>query len=108
MTTYLYEDGYAAAQVTERREARAMADVLQLGTFPAAWYERLVILRAYIIACLECAKSPDDMWSTKLSAYRKEFDTALTQARAAQAALVAASTPGASGASVFSVELFRG
>lgn len=108
MTTYLYADGYIAAQVTDDREARAIADVAQLGTLPAAWVARLGILRAYVITCLECAKSPDDMWSTKLSAYRKEFDAALPQARAAQAAAVAAESPAASGASLFSVELFRG
>lgn len=108
MTTYLYTDGYCASQVTQDREDRAIADVAQLGAFPSTWVDRLCILRAYIITALECAKSPDDMWSTKLSAYRKEFDSALPQARAAQAAAIAASSPAASGASIFSVELFRG
>lgn len=105
MTTYTYADGYVAAQVTADREARAIADVAQLGTLPAAWVQRLCILRAYVIACLECAKSPEDMWSTKLAFYRKEYDQTLPQARAAQAVIDAAAN--SNGASLFSVELFR-
>lgn len=105
-----YLDGYLAALVTEAREAQAIADVTVYGTLPTAWVTRLVILRAYIVTCLECQKAPDDTFGAKLAAYRKEFDGTLGLARQAQAAVDAASTTnapqGASGA-YFSVELHR-
>jgi len=103
--TYTYTDGYIAAQVDPTREARAVADVAQLGTLPVTWVQRLVVLRAYVITCMECAKSPEDMWSTKLAFYRKEYDSTLPQARAAQAVIDAAAN--SNSASIFSVELFR-
>lgn len=46
MTTHTYSDGYVATQVTVDREDRAMADIAQLGNFPASWFARLTILRA--------------------------------------------------------------
>lgn len=108
MTTYTYSDAYISPQVTLDRENRAMVDVAQLGTFPDTWAQRLTVLRAYITTCIECAKSPDDMWTTKLSAYRKEFDSALPQARAAQAAIDAQSNTLKGGSSVFTCDLQRG
>lgn len=90
MTTYLYSDAYLAPLVTQDRESRAIADIAAYGTFPADWTERLVRLRAYVIVCLESAKAPDDLFTAKLSAYRKEFDQALPLARAAQDAVNAA------------------
>jgi|GEM_PF-1509878 len=107
--TQTYADGYLAALVTVDRETRATADVTALGTFPAAWVTRLVILRAYIIACIECQKSPDDTFSAKLSSYRKEYAEALPQARAAQqAADLAADGVSLGVSSIFTVALERG
>lgn len=103
-----YTDGYIATQITPEREARAMADVADLGTLPAAWVARLTVLRAYVITCLECAKSPDDMWTTKLSAYRKEYDSTLQHGRAAQSLIDAASTTPGFGTGVFTCEIARG
>lgn len=103
-----YADGYLAPLVTEARETQAAADVAQLGTFPAAWVTRLTILRAYIITCLEGMKAPDDVFASKLAAYRKEFDSALPQARAAQqAAEAAAGTAPTGGGGVFVIDLQR-
>lgn len=87
MLTYTYTDAYLAPLVTQDRETRARAEVAAYGTFPADWTERLVRLRAYVITCLESAKAPDDLFATKLAAYRKEFDQQLPLARAAQDAL---------------------
>ena len=106
--TYTYPDQYLRRQVTEEREARAVADVADLGTLPATWVQRLVVLRAYVLTCLECQEKPDDLFAAKLTTYRKEFDSALSLARSAQSA-ASAQTGGAAsgGGSFFSVELFR-
>lgn len=106
--TYPYADGYLAPHVTPARERQAIADVGDAGVFPAAWVQRLVILRAYIITCLECQKSAEDMFSAKLASYRKEYADALTQARAAQlAAEDAAGTPHTGSAGIFTIQLER-
>jgi hypothetical protein len=107
---HAYLDGYLSTLVTEARETQAIADVEVYGTLPAAWVTRLVILRAYVITCLECQKAPDDTFAAKLSAYRKEFDTVLVMARQAQTAIDAANTAnapqGASGG-YFTMEIHR-
>lgn len=81
--TYTYTDAYLKGQVTEARENIAEADVDAIATFSAAWKEKLTILRAYIIVCLECQAQPDDLFSQKLKHYRTEFDAQLAQAKAA-------------------------
>ena len=108
MTTHTYNDGYVASYVTADREDRAMIEVAQLGTLPSAWVDRLTILRAYILTCIECSKTPDDTWTAKLSAYRKEYDAALPQARTAQAVIDAQSKTLTGGASIFTCDLQRG
>jgi hypothetical protein len=79
---YTYADVYLSAQA-ESREDRAIADVAQIGTFAQEWLDRLVPLRAYVLTCQECMNSGDDVFSAKLAAYRKEFDSTLSQAKAA-------------------------
>ena len=103
-----YTDGYIAPQITPAREARAMADIADLGTLPAAWVARLTVLRAYVITCLECTKASEDMWNIKLSAYSKEYTSTLQQARSAQSLIDAASTTPGFGAGVFTCEIARG
>lgn len=100
-----YADAYLAPLVTQAREDQAASEIAMLGTFPDEWTSRLTVLRAYIITCTESMKSSDDTFAAKLSAYRKEFDAALPQARSAQASVDADTTSG--GSSVFSVELER-
>lgn len=105
---HTYADAYLAAHVTEARETQAAAEVAMLGALPNDWVARLTVLRAYVITCTECMKAPDDTWASKLSAYRKEFDSALPQARAAQqAALATAGTAPTGGGGVFMVDLQR-
>lgn len=101
---HAYHDAYLAALVTDERETRAAAEVAQLGDFPADWLARLVVLRTYILTCLESQRMADDTFSVKLAAYRKDFDAALPAARAAQDA----ESPSAGMGSVFSIELQRG
>lgn len=102
MTTLTYPDAYLAKFCTIEREARAFADVDNLGAFAADWRDRLTVLRCYILACLENQADGEDLFTAKLKTYRAEFDVTLVQARNA-----AAQTDGADGALIFSMELER-
>lgn len=105
---YAYHDNYLAALMTEERETRAITEVQAYGTFPTAWAERLIVLRAYVLTCLECQQAPDDLFSTKIGTYRKEFDMVLPLARAAQIAAEAAEGNAPSGgASWFTLDVQR-
>jgi hypothetical protein len=106
---YPYADPYLAPHITGAREDAAYAAVSALGTLPDYWVERLTTLQAYLIACAECMKAADDVFSAKLGAYRKAYDLALPQARAAQRVAddAAGITPVGSG-SLFTVDLQRG
>lgn len=103
---YAYADAYLARLVTPEREARATTEVADLGTLPAAWVARLIPLRAYVLTCIECQQAPDDLFSSKLPAYRKEYEAALASARLAQALVNASAGRGGSG-STFTVPLYR-
>jgi hypothetical protein len=107
--TYFYPDAYLQPLITEPREQRAASDVADLGALPEAWLPRLVVLRAYVITCLESQRTADDLFGVKLTQYRKEFTDALAQARAHQAAAdAAAGRPGGFGAGCGVVQLERG
>lgn len=81
--TYTYTDAYLKGQVTEARENLAEADVDAIATFSATWKQKLSIIRAYIIVCLECQAQPDDLFAQKLKHYRQEWEAQLAQAKAA-------------------------
>lgn len=103
-----YADGYLARHVTTEREQRAAEFVAALGTLPTEpydWVRDLTVLRAYIITCMECQAEPDDVFASKLSSYRKDFDAALVRARTAQAQ--ADATAGTTPAALFSVPISR-
>jgi len=82
-TTNTYHDAYLVKHCTQVREERAYDDVDALGTFSAQWRDKLAVLRCFVIVCLECQSEPDDLYGAKLKHYRTEFETLLTQARAA-------------------------
>lgn len=108
VTSYPYADAYLARHVTPTRETQAIQEVGEAGTFPDAWVARLVVLRAYIITCLECQQSPEDLFTAKLASYRREYTDALQQARAAQQAADAlAGTAATGGAGIFTLSLER-
>jgi hypothetical protein len=110
--TYTYTDQYLTRHVTEAIEARALADVAELGDMPTGtdYAEKLTIIRAYIIVCLESQAEADDLYVTKLKSYRSEYDSLLKKARAAQtaASVEAAATSGTSSAGFFTVPILRG
>ena len=100
--TLTYDDAYLKDRITDPLEVRAAQEVddMRIGAIADNVRERLVILRAYIIVCLEHQANPDDLYAAKLKNYRAEFDAALARARA--------SVPDAAGSSfVFSVPLER-
>lgn len=101
-TKNTFHDAYLAKHCTESRELRAYADVDALGTFAADWRDKLAVARTYVIACLECQSSPDDLFGAKLKHYRTEFDSTLSQARSA--------TPDVDGnpLPIFSMPILRG
>jgi hypothetical protein len=87
MTIYYgdaFNDAYLAKFCTSDRQVRATADVATVGTFPAAWEQRLVVCRTYILACQEHQAEADDLFSVKLKTYRGEWDRILPLAQAAQ------------------------
>ena len=81
-----YTDAYLKNRVTDTIEYRAYADVDNIATFPAEWRNRLVVIRAYIITCLEQSASEGDAYASKLKDYRKEFEFVMNQAKNALAA----------------------
>jgi hypothetical protein len=81
-----YTDCYLARGVTDSIETRAFADVDELGDFTTEWRDRLTVIRAYILTCLEKGAESDDTYAMKLTQYRKEFDFLLGQAKRAQKA----------------------
>jgi hypothetical protein len=80
---YTYTDAYLSPLVTADRTARAESDVDAIGAFATEWRDKLVVLRSYILICLDSQKSAEDPFAVKLSAYRKEWEATLAQAKAA-------------------------
>ena len=106
-TTYTYPDAYLAKFCTEAMETRAVADIAVIGTFNAFWTERLTVLRAYILVCLENQADAEDLFTAKLKSYRAEMQQAATQAQA-QAAADAAEADGTTDSfGMFSIPLER-
>ena len=101
---YAYHDSFLARHCTAAREARAIADVALLGTFPAPWTEKLVVASTYIIVCTEHQAAVDDLFTAKLKTYRGEFDKLLPLAKFAAEA---AADDGPTGLGVFSIPLER-
>ena len=99
---YEYLDVVLSPLVTDAREAVATADVGAIATFPEVWRGRLIVLRTYILVCLDYASASDDPFSLKLPFYQAQYDTALADARAALTAANAATV-----ASLFSIPLER-
>ncbi len=106
-TTYDYTDAYLTKFCTEAIEERAIADVAVMGTFNDFWTERLVVLRTYILACLENQADAEDLFTAKLKSYRAEMQQAGAQAQA-QAAADAAEAAGTQDSfGIFSIPLER-
>lgn len=106
-TTYTYPDAYLAKFCTQAMETRAIADVAVMGTFNTFWTERLTVLRAYIIVCLENQADAEDLFTAKLKSYKVEMQGATASAQAQAAADAAESSNMVNGFGVFSIPLER-
>ncbi len=80
-----YHDAYLAPLIdaTPEWETRAAEEVALLGTFPDPWPDKLTLLRAYILCCLESSASSEDVFSLKLKHYQTEWKEAFRQAQSA-------------------------
>jgi len=95
---YNYTDGYLMPD--DERELRALADINKIGITDAFYLEKLVILKTYLIVCLEDQSAPDDLFNQKLKHYQSEYDKVLQEALANKNAAI--------GAGVWYVPLGRG
>jgi len=90
-------------------QSQGVSDPLAEPEVKCRQLERLVRLRAYVIACQESHKSADDLFSVKLPQYQKEYDKSLPQANAAaDAVITSAGVAPLSMRSLVSIELHRG
>ena len=85
---YRYLDAYLSAFCVDERENRAIAEVARLAaaadvTLSDDWTEQLVVCHCYVLAAMEHQAAPDDLFASKLKAYRTRFDSLLPQAIAA-------------------------
>ena len=99
-----FQDVFLNRHCTPERLNRAYAHIegLSLDGITDEWRERLATLRTYVIVCLECQASPEDLFAEKLKHYRAEWETGLLQAKAA------APTSDGGRRSLFTVDLERG
>jgi len=84
--TLTYYDLTLKELVTPEIEALATADVDAIAAFTAAWRDRLVMLRVYVLLCLHYQQTDEDAYALKLAAYRAQYKEALEQAKKALAA----------------------
>ena len=99
---YEYRDAYLKKFCSYEIEQLAIDYVNSLGTFTTAWIEKLAIVRAYILVCMENQANDDDTFAVKLKTYNKEFDALLVRAQTASA------DEDGNYAAIFSVPLERG
>ena len=78
-----YRDAYLKKFCTYDLEQLAYTNVDLLGTFTDAWRDRLAVVQCYILACQENQADPEDLFTSKLETYTKEFDGLIAQARIA-------------------------
>jgi hypothetical protein len=81
-----YRDAYLQKFCTPELEALAYADVDLYdpdGNFTESWRDKLTVVRAYVLACLENQSDNEDLFTAKLKSYEKEFQGLLAQARTA-------------------------
>ena len=97
---YNYYDDYITDYITDEREQRAIAYVDTLGVSDTQTYERLVVLKTYIITAKEAMVNDADIFKLKADLYQKEFDALLLTYREKEAA--------AQGKSLFTLGLQRG
>lgn len=93
-TVYQYTDAYLRPLISPEIEDRAAKEVDEEITVAEPWRGRLVVFRAYVLACVESQKSADDLFGVKLKTYRGEYTRAFAFARSAAEAAGGTPLPG--------------
>lgn len=99
-----YTDAYLKNLVSAPHETRAITEVDAIATFTTYWRDRLIEIRAYMLVCLDSMKAPEDLFTAKLTHYRKEWNDTLVAAKIALAESGSTATP----PGFFSIPLERG
>lgn len=77
---YDYYDEYLKQNISPHTELRAKTEINYLKLKNEFFISKLVVLKAYIICCLENQTSADDLFAVKLKQYKAEFEAVLALA----------------------------
>ena len=72
---YDYYDEYLKQNISPHTELRAKSEINYLKLKNEFFISKLVVLKAYIICCLENQTSADDLFAVKLKQYKTEFES---------------------------------
>ena len=72
---YDYYDEYLKQNISPHTELRAKTEINYLKLKNEFFISKLVVLKAYIICCLENGTSADDLFAVKLKQYKAEFES---------------------------------
>ena len=72
---YDYYDEYLKQNISPHTELRAKTEINYLKLKNEFFISKLVVLKAYIICCLENQTSADDLFAVKLKQYKAEFES---------------------------------
>ena len=77
---YDYYDEYLKQNISPNTELRAKTEINYLKLKNEFFISKLVVLKTYIICCLENQTSADDLFAVKLKQYKAEFEAVLALA----------------------------
>ena len=72
---YDYCDEYLKKEINKSTELRAKTQINYLKLKNEFFIAKLVVLKTYIICCLENQTSADDLFAVKLKQYKAEFES---------------------------------
>ena len=72
---YDYYDEYLKQNISPHTELRAKTEINYLKLKNEFFISKLVVLKTYIICCLENQTSADDLFAVKLKQYKTEFES---------------------------------
>ena len=72
---YDYYDEYLKQNISPHTELRAKSEINYLKLKNEFFISKLVVLKTYIICCLENQTSADDLFAVKLKQYKAEFES---------------------------------
>ena len=72
---YDYYDEYLKQNISSHTELRAKSEINYLKLKNEFFISKLVVLKTYILCCLENQTSADDLFAVKLKQYKTEFES---------------------------------